>query len=302
MCPLPRRKDKEFRMTVWAKILCFLVLLLSIAFLGFEAVNLAKKEDWRQRYAILQENSGKEIADLKKQVAGRDENLNRMSLNLNKVTTDMNNFRLEAAKRSTQVKNLSAQVQAKDIQLNQLSNSYAELTAIAKSWEKRNEGLRKEREKLSRELSVTRSKLAKAQEESDGQRRKILQLTTDLDKTKTDLTAVTETLKLREDTLAYLAKRHHEVRDVIKFGPVPDIRGQVLQVDEGNNLVLVNVGFKHGVKKNHEFTVFRHDQFVAKIRIFEVDRRKGDLAAGRIILKGSQPIRVGDHVATRVGL
>ena len=287
-------------MTFWAKVLCFLVFMLSVLFMGFEAVNLAKKENWRQRCVKKEEELANETKKWQAEKTDLESTLDIEVQNRDAARKERNTFDRLVKRGETALKKTQTELLDKKKDYDELKRDHAEVVAMAKQWDRRNAALRGEREKLSRELSVARGKLAKQEEEVDGLRRTFSGVKTELAKAKTDLTAALETLKRRDDLLAYLEKNHYEVRDVLEFGPVPEIRGRVLTVDQKSKLVLINVGVKHEVKKGLEFTVFRGDEFVAKIRICQVDKRKGDMSAGRIILE-EKPIKIGDHVATRVG-
>ncbi|MBI2930345.1 MAG: hypothetical protein HYY16_01725, partial [Planctomycetes bacterium] len=83
--------------------------------------------------------------------------------------------------------------------------------------------------------------------------------------------------------------------DTSRVAPVRPLQGQVTAVSSEIGLVVISIGRDDGVIEGGELSVFRGDQFVAKITIDRIDSR---WSAGRITLKGQAgDPRVGDRVS-----
>ena len=79
---------------------------------------------------------------------------------------------------------------------------------------------------------------------------------------------------------------------------VPDMDGQVVAVNGEQGIVVLSVGSNDGVESGHEFTVFRKDTFIGKVRATKVTP---DLSGARILyLHDAASVNVGDSATTRI--
>lgn len=91
----------------------------------------------------------------------------------------------------------------------------------------------------------------------------------------------------------------HILAQILIPKPAPPIDGQVLAVNPEQAIVVLSVGADDQVESGHEFTVFRLDRFIGKVRTTKVT---SDLSGARILyLDGEASIQVGDSVSTRIG-
>ena len=81
-------------------------------------------------------------------------------------------------------------------------------------------------------------------------------------------------------------------------GPLPPpIEGVVEDVDSELRLVVLSVGKNDGVKPGYEFTVYRGDRFIAKVR---VTKTYDNLSGARILLPDDAVVQRGDRAMTLV--
>jgi hypothetical protein len=64
------------------------------------------------------------------------------------------------------------------------------------------------------------------------------------------------------------------------------------------NAVTINVGADNGVQRGMDFVVYRNKEFIATIVIDKVE--KGSSTGGLFVSEGSNTVRAGDKVASRV--
>jgi len=74
------------------------------------------------------------------------------------------------------------------------------------------------------------------------------------------------------------------------------IRGRVTAVDLNAKIAEINVGEIAGVAEGTRFIIYDHDKYVGDLKITRVLR---DRSLGTIVLS-SQPVKVGDEVATKL--
>ena len=287
-------------MTFWAKLLSFLVLVLSIFFAAVSSVLFAKKQDWRGRYqrTVKEYTARQQEWDIEKK--GLEDDRRDLRTEKDKIQVEKKQLELEKRNLENDVGRLKGQVQSHNVTITHLSSNLATMEELAKTWETKNEALRKERDKLSTELAKTLQELTDQQVQNSQQAKAIAELQDLRDKLKSQVAALEDTLAEKEQVLETIYDKVMVARPIIdRMLLVPSIRGKVLLVD--GDKVIINVGAKQGVRRNHEFTVFRDDEFIAKIRI--IDLQDGDLSAGQVI-PGQQrkEIKLGDSVDTRIGI
>ncbi|MHC4606181.1 MAG: hypothetical protein ACYTAF_04525 [Planctomycetota bacterium] len=103
-----------------------------------------------------------------------------------------------------------------------------------------------------------------------------------------------------------LAREHKRLEEIIEelnrmgvrtdVSPKKALTGRVTAVSNDIGLVIISIGKDDDVRAGDEFTVYRNDNFVAKIVIDRVDRR---WSAGRVVLKMMDP-RVGDSASNHI--
>ena len=78
----------------------------------------------------------------------------------------------------------------------------------------------------------------------------------------------------------------------------PPIDAAVLAVKNDDRLVVLDVGDDQKVKAGYEFTVYREDHFIGKVKVIKVFK---DMSAARILfLQENEEIKIGDKAATQI--
>jgi hypothetical protein len=89
-----------------------------------------------------------------------------------------------------------------------------------------------------------------------------------------------------------------EIDAILENLVAPPIDALVEEVDVELKLVVLSVGKIDEVKEGYEFTIYRSDKFIGKVRVHKVYER---LAGGRVLFTatGAQ-IQQGDQATTRI--
>jgi hypothetical protein len=281
-------------MSVIAKILIVLNLVLAVVFLGASATFLGQQESWKKKHDDLKSASAATIADLTAQRDGA-----------NRTARDQETL---AGQRQEQIAELQGTLQAKESDYTQITERYNTLLG---QYERLSQTYK---DAVALNDSLTQQKNALINEKDDA-------LTAKRDAIDAKNAAETEQKRLEGELEAAqmanseLAKRHMELSDqhesqtvlleayVEKFGSLsdvmnpPTIRARVTAVDNNLNIVMLSVGRDDKVKVGFAFTVYRGNEYIGKVII---DKVEADYASGYSVKELEQgAIQVGDDATTR---
>ncbi|MHC4471959.1 MAG: hypothetical protein ACYS99_13455 [Planctomycetota bacterium] len=281
-------------MSVVAKILVVLNLVLAIAFLGASATFLGVKETWKVRY--------------EKDVAERDAEIATLTEQRDGLSKKYNDQRDLTAQKDTELQTERSAREAKEAEYTKVDEGFNRLKASYESLAETN-----------KKLEAT---IARLTQEKDALTTQKDDAVADMQKAKGEMnTAVTEQHRLqaqideKDKQIGELEKRINGMADEIeqkdlliaayrdKFGEVPDwikmppITAKVTNVSPDYNIVMLSVGSDDHVKVGFEFTIFRGDEYVGKVVVNKVEK---DYCAGyskKEVEKAA--IQPGDDAKTR---
>lgn len=281
-------------MSVVAKILIVLNLLLAVVFLGSSATYLGAKETWKKKHGVLKVQTDAEISELKQQRDTLDGKFRAQGVETATVQNDLTEV---LSKYST-----------KEDQYKDIVQKYATL-------EKELQGLTQIKDnivKQNQDLTDQKNAALAEKETALSEKRQAIQA---------ENSAVTEQRRLQdqvndgEDMIAELEKRSVVLSDTIeglqmqlrvyvkKFGTVaeiataPALAAKVSAVNNDLNIIVLSIGRDDMVKPGYEFTIYRGQEFVAKVVIDKVDK---DFCSGYSRKELEQTdIEVGDEATTR---
>jgi len=284
-------------MTFWAKLLTIIVLVLSIAFAAMSGVIFSKRENFR---GLLENEKTANLANQKQaaeRIAGLESDLTQKSAELKNSLAQLDTQirELEGLKAELDERRVLAEKNQADLEA--ITDLHAQVVASLDAVTARNLAISKNNDKIVNENRGLIASLSKEQERANDLEKLNAGLVDERDDLKVSLASASETIKMNEDLFAELERNHIEVRPILdKIIAVPQIRGKVASVDQETNIVILNVGANQGVRKNFPFTVFRGDQFVAKINVFEIH---GDYCAAQVSNRKLK-IELGDNAWTRL--
>ena len=171
---------------------------------------------------------------------------------------------------------------------------------VSKGLQKNLDSSSQEKQQLVTSLENARKELDAAKTDATGARKERDSMRVDLDTTQV---ALHETKKAQKDlsekleTLDIVVSRYEE-----RYGPIgspaPPIDAKIKAVDATEGLVVRSVGRDDEVKLGHEFTVYRGDKYIGKVRVIKV---YPNLSGARIEwTKEGEEIQSGDQASTRI--
>jgi len=287
-------------MSALAKVFVVFVFLLSILFFGTSATLYLTREDWAANYDKYKSAIEVKVDELDKRNAGLKGEVNDLQDALSLVSRD------ELAK-AGQIKGLLIELKGKDAQIVNISTERNESILAKTATDNVNASLVSQNETLTTQLSEAHDKRDSAigsekvaNAEKFRMKRDLDATTQELHEARVEFSSLSE--KFNSLELAYGAVEKKLGKDGIEAilsGLVsPPIDALVEEVDGSLKLVVLSVGRQDEVKVGVDFTIYRVDKFVGKVRVSKVYE---NLAGARVLFtaEGSD-IRQGDRATTRI--
>lgn len=271
-------------MNLTGKILTFLILFLSVAFLVLAVMVGATHRNWKE---VANENKQKlqEARNILNTYKGKSEEINK-KLNAERVARRMQLAQLESqlntarTERDDKEKLLRQELEISESNQEALNNAEKRLT------------------EKDRQVAELRTRNKELVDDIATQRQSVVNLTNQVytlqgeqDQLKTMLGQKVEELAKRIKVMNAIGVGPDELTDQIP----PEVEGVVLRTKD--NLIAISVGSDDGVRSGHIFDVYRGDRFVGKA---EVTRSRENMSAARLIPEFLQsPVTEGDYVTTK---
>ncbi|MBI4577313.1 MAG: hypothetical protein HY722_13725 [Planctomycetes bacterium] len=287
-------------MSTLAKTLVVIQLVLSAIFLTVAGAFFHHKTDWR-RYAEKIQANYREMAQRK------NKNIDQLGAQITTMKAYITEKEQEVGLLRTNLIGTGEQLVEKSTQLTQRMLEYQKLLEehgkLVQQIERQrdniaelqnaNENLRTEYGKARQDKEVAENQVARLISVKGSLERDLEELRTDYARSKQEV----EDYKIMEQQLLAAGV---DIPRLVQRKPAPFIEAVVMAVkdDIEPGLVLLNVGENQRVQKGYEFTVYRNDEFVAKVIVERVLR---DMSGARVLFqKPEANIQVGDKAATRV--
>ena len=287
-------------MSALAKVFVVFVFLLSILFFGTSATLYLTREDWAKNYDEFREEVTKSVAELE----ARNDTLKGERDDLEDALRLVSEDELQKA---GTIQKLREELKGKDAQIVDISVTRDEAIRAKTATDNVNASLVSQNTTLTGQLNEAHDKRDDAIDAQKVANAEKFRMKRDLDATTQELHEARvehNTLSEKFDSLelAYGAVEKKLGKDgveAILSGLVsPPIDALVEEVDSNLNLVVLSVGSQDEVKEGVEFTIYREDKFVGKVRVNKVYE---NLAGARVLFtaEGSD-IRQGDRATTRI--
>ena len=287
-------------MSALAKVFVVFVFLLSILFFGTSATLYLTREDWATNYDTYKAAVEVKVSELESRNNDLKGERDDLQDALRLVSED------ELAKAGT-IKSLRIELAGKDAQIANISAERNESINAKTATDNVNASLVSQNSTLTTQLSEAHDKRDSAigaekvaNAEKFRMKRDLDATTQELHEARVEFSSLSEKFDSLE--LAYGAVEKKLGKDGIEAilsGLVsPPIDALVEEVDSNLKLVFLSVGRQDEVKEGVEFTIYREDKFVGKVRVNKVYE---NLAGARVLFtaEGSD-IRQGDRATTRI--
>jgi len=287
-------------MSALAKVFVVFVFLLSVCFFATSATLYLLREDWATNYESYRTKVTEDVAKLALRVDALKGERDTLDDALRLVSEDelakaeqIKKLRVDLDGKNAQIANISAQRDESIIAKTATDNVNASLVSQNTTLTTQ---LREAHDK--RDISIDAQKVANA--EKFRMKRDLDATTTELHEARVEHSALDDKYSSLE--LAYGAVEKKLGKDGIEAilsGLVsPPIDALVEEVDANLSLVVLSVGSQDEVKEGAEFTIYREDKFVGKVRVNKVYE---NLAGARVLFTAEgADIKQGDRATTRI--
>jgi hypothetical protein len=283
-------------MSALAKVFVVFVCVLSVAFFGTSATLLKTRTDWRAAYQKLETATGEQLAELAKRngevfaLYQKEQDTNKRM----KAEHDQTGKELaQSVQDLTEEKKLRAAAQGEVAKANSLTQqSLTKLESMDKLLAQLNEAHDKLKGQYDDALKTTRE----AQSQRDSMR-------LDLEKSQGELhnlrVEYAQLDQVKESNDVLLERCRQLLGPGFPTGPgAPTIDALVKAVDGKEKLILISAGRDQKVELGHEFTVYRGNQFIGKVKVIKVFP---DLAGAQVLFtKDGEEIQQGDRASTNI--
>ncbi len=280
-------------MNRFAQIMTFVILTLSAAFAAVSATLYSQRRNWRQKA----EAALAELQSVTKQRKQEVEELRKQNLDLQDANTQV-----QADNRTLQGKLTSAlaTIKRQGEQVGSLESKQVTLLATNKALldqlreeKKDTQRLNARVAKLDKDLKAARDGALKLQANIEALKSKETDLQVALADTKKTLTSTEEERRQYETILKQLKDRNVDFESI----PTRTISGQVIKAVGG--VVVINRGKNHGVGVGTQLTVYRGDNFIAKIM---VGNARADMSTATVVpgITSGKSILAGDNVTNTI--
>lgn len=282
-------------MSMVAKILIVLNLILAVVVMGAAGAYLQSAENWKSQYETKTSKLTQEIAELNdrasKQSAALDE------ANRGKSTAVQAQATAESEARTLRENNNLLQKKMDDYNatLTSMDAKMRDLATNLDSARQSNEKLAAEKKQAEDEKRAALEAKNAAETEQKRLENTVADLTGQLDGSKMSNTELKDKLEASNTELS----AYKEKFGGIGFVSAP-VKGMVVAANAELDIYLISVGTNSGVKVADELTVYRGDQFIAQVVVDKVYADKASVYVKKInnkpLKKGD--IKQGDSVAT----
>lgn len=284
-------------MSMVAKILIVLNLIMAVAVMGAAGAYLNSAENWKKQYNDTKGQLEGEIREIRSSLEITQKSLEEANRKAQSATTA--HVSTEAALKVSEESNKVLQGKLNDlVAANQtLAAASTQLEAGLRQAREQNQKVLEEKQTADTERRAAMDAKGAAETEQKRLQNELDNATAMLDSSQKDKVSLGEKLEASNTALEMYRNR---------FGTIglvsAPVKGMVLAADPKMDIYLISVGEKDQVKVGDELTVFRGDQFVA---VVVVDKLFADKASVTVKREGGKPmkkdgmdIRQGDKVAT----
>ncbi|MFI4862118.1 MAG: hypothetical protein ACIAXF_15745 [Phycisphaerales bacterium JB063] len=288
-------------MSPLTKAFVVLTTLLSIVMVSMTVAHVARTEDYRAKYAVMEVDRD---AALKRAAAAETAEANRQAEG-QEVASTIESVRSDVA---GQLAALQGQIRSKDESIASLQANLARATsaqdAISSTLASATTRIDNQNDQITSligDLSAVSRQKAEAEQA-------LVNAIAARNRYENEVRLLNERLRAMETALGeYQTENERLVKLIEEFGGNPDdipadsirIAGSVTNVDQigdGLTLVEVNVGTRDGVRAGMPFTVYRGDQYLGTIRITTVDTDKavGEVTLNTAAIRSNDSVKTGD--------
>lgn len=281
-------------MSVVARILIVLNLVLAVVFLGASATFLGQKESWKTKYETETAKLNDEIENLTTQVSAKESLFRQQE-------EKANNFKTQTAEITAKYEQADIDLQLFRENYNKLNADHNRLSETYKNALAQIDALRVDKNNLTAEKDAAMAEARQATDTGNNAVTEQKRLESELADTQDQIAAlekkIVELSKEIESAGVVLQAYKDKYGEISELVSAPALRAKVSAVDEKLNIVVLSIGKDDGVKPGFTFTVYRGDKYIGKVVVDDVQKDHCSGFSKKELQQGG--IQVGDDARTR---
>jgi predicted RNase H-like nuclease (RuvC/YqgF family) len=285
-------------MSIIAKIFIVINLVLSVVFVGVSGTLLTQKADYKTKYEEVVKVKTQMNKFYDAQVKDLTEQVSQESATRKLAEDSRSKYKAQWDEQLSRVNDLTKELNHTKGLFENLSEAQDELNRRVREAFDRNEALNG---KLTTALGDVNNFKGAAERAKNKQKEVEILFAEKEDKIHSlngQLASQDRELGTFKRTIELLQEAGVDVARIAGGGLPPAVDTTVTAVNEEVGLVMLGIGREAGLRKGHDLTVFRGDQFVGRVVVEQV---YNDMASARIDRKYLvDKIQVGDNVTTRI--
>ena len=282
-------------MSPLAKVFVVVNLVLAVAFFGSSATLFATRVNWRDEALRFKADADKALAEMSEKFKAQSGNYQELAHKF--ATLDANFAAVSAEKEKTvgTLQETKTNLAKETLRVDTEVKEKTQLNSRMQSLEGNNTQLGARVDQLTKEAADSKAAEEKARAEYTRIRVDLDKSNDQLEKSLIELASVSSRLETANMELAAAEKQGFRRG---AGGIAPPIDAIVEAVKGDDKLVVLSVGRDQKVEEGYEFTIYRGDRFVGKVRVTKVYE---NLAGAQILFTNDgESIQIGDKAATQI--
>ncbi len=285
-------------MSIIAKIFIVINLVLSVVFVGVSGTLLAQKADYKTKYEEVEKVKRQLNNFYNAQVKDLTEQLGEVVTAGTALKSNRDQFKEQYDRQLSRVNDMTKELNHTKGLFENLSEAQDDLNSRVNDAFERNKD-------LNTRLTSALGDVNRYKSEADRSKNKQKEVEINLAEKEDKIHSLNAQLATQDRdlggykrTIELLQEAGVDVARIAGGGLPPAVDTTVTAVNEEVGLVMLGIGREAGLRKGHDLTVFRGDQFVGRVVVEQV---YNDMASARIDRKYLvDKIQVGDNVTTRI--
>ena len=285
-------------MSVFAKIFIVINLVLSIVIVGVSGTLLTQKADYKTKYEEVVKVKNQinkvynaQIKDLNEQLEARNDSIDALDAAAKK-------YKRLWDEQVTRVNDMTKELNHTKGLFENLAEAQDELNRQIEQAFNNNNALNRDLQAALRDVNEHKSASERAKNRQKEVEIALAQKEDSLHSLKAQLASQERELGSFKRTIELLQEAGVDVERIAGGGLPPAVDTTVTAVNEEVGLVMLGIGREAGLRKGHDLTVYRGDQFVGRVVVEQV---YNDMSSARIDRKYLvDKVQVGDNVTTRI--
>jgi chromosome segregation ATPase len=282
---------------MFAKVMVLVNFVLAVAFLAAAGTLHGSAESWKGRYGDLEKQKDQTIQALEGQLKAKSGELDQARAESRALEGRAQAAEAVQKQQAESNANLNRQLEVQNAEVSKLQSNNTDLANAVKEQTGRNEQLMNQNSQLSADLAQAKEKLSTTEEVVVRETQRADNAEKSLAASEATNKTLTENLDASNTALTAYQKKFGALGDLVA---IKAVKGVVQAASAGDDVFVLSVGSKDGVKVGYEFTVSRGDKYVSTIVIDSVfpNHSAGHTKTGMKKLD----VQAGDSVATATGL